>query len=93
MPCPSGPCYGGLAPCAHGTGHKAVGEVAGSVIGRGRVVRMEPASGSALTKLRGLPYNTTETEITEFFEGFQTTLVHICRRDGDRLPPESMSKS
>ena len=63
------------------------------MIGRGRVVRMEPASGSALTKLRGLPYNTTETEITEFFEGFQTTLVHICRRDGDRLPPESMSKS
>ena len=59
------------------------------MIGRGRVVGMEPASGSALTKLRGLPYNTTEKEIAEFFEGFQTTLIHICRRDGDRLPLKS----
>ncbi len=61
-----------------------MGKAQGYVISRARVVGMEhPGSGSALTKLRGLPYNTTEAEIADFFEGYQTTLIHICRRDGD----------
>ena len=41
------------------------------------------AAGSALTKLRGLPYNSTESDISTFFEGFQTKLIHICRKDGE----------
>lgn len=40
------------------------------------------AAGSALTKLRGLPYNSTESDISTFFEGFQTKLIHVCRKDG-----------
>ncbi|CAL8467151.1 g6687 [Coccomyxa elongata] len=37
---------------------------------------------SSLTKIRGLPYDATEEEIKEFFQGFETSLIHICRRDG-----------
>lgn len=37
---------------------------------------------STLTKLRGLPYDVIEDEISTFFQGFETTLIHICRRDG-----------
>lgn len=37
---------------------------------------------SSLTKLRGLPYDATEEEISDFFQGFETSLIHICRRDG-----------
>jgi hypothetical protein len=39
---------------------------------------------SSLTKLRGLPYDATEDEIADFFQGFETSLIHICRRDGAR---------
>ena len=39
---------------------------------------------STLTKLRGLPYDATEEEIANFFRGFETSLIHICRRDGER---------
>lgn len=48
---------------------------------------------SSLLKLRGLPYNSSEAEISAFFgDTFQTTLIHICRRDGGRPPPKSQAR-
>ena len=40
------------------------------------------ANRSSLVKIRGLPYDATDEEIKSFFQGFETTLIHICRRDG-----------
>ena len=80
------------AMCTYGIGSQGCGGGCGECDRPGQGLSgWSLRSGSALTKLRGLPYNTTETEIAEFFEGFQTTLIHICRRDGDRVPLKSMA--
>ncbi|KAK9809304.1 hypothetical protein WJX73_002890 [Symbiochloris irregularis] len=47
--------------------------------------RSEPTAknrSSSVCRLRGLPFNATETDIVEFFADFEIKHLHICRRAG-----------
>jgi len=37
---------------------------------------------SSVLKLRGLPFEATENDIINFFNGFQLLHVHLCRNNG-----------
>ena len=38
---------------------------------------------SSVLRLRGLPFAATESDIEEFFKGFQLKQVQICKRNGE----------
>lgn len=43
---------------------------------------------SPILRLRGLPFQSTEDDVRDFFKGFSVKEVHICKRSG-RLTGES----
>lgn len=42
----------------------------------------ERVTGSAVARLRGLPFQATDDDIKEFFTGFNVVHIHVCRRNG-----------